>query len=69
MRENMMSYLKMATVREKLTSVLWFFETKSIIKTQRRYGTQYRKDAPSDNDITFGDGYSVMKLRFTYQEG
>jgi hypothetical protein len=31
--------------------VLWFFETKSVIKSHRRYRTQYRKDPLSDNDI------------------
>jgi hypothetical protein len=31
--------------------LLWFFETKSVIKTQRRYRTQYGKDPPSDNAI------------------
>jgi hypothetical protein len=31
--------------------VLWFFETKFVIKTQRRYGTQCGKDPPSDNVI------------------
>jgi hypothetical protein len=31
--------------------VLWFFKTKSIIKTQRRYRTQYGKDPLSDNAI------------------
>jgi arsenate reductase-like glutaredoxin family protein len=39
----MTSYLKMCVFR--------FFETKSVIKTQRRYRTQYRKDPPSDNAI------------------
>jgi transposase len=47
----MTSYVKMATVREKAICVLWFFETKSDIKTQRRYRTQYGKDPPSDNAI------------------
>jgi hypothetical protein len=49
--------------------ILWFFETKPAIKTQRRYRTQYGKDPLSDNDFTFGDGYSVMKQSFTYQGG
>jgi hypothetical protein len=31
--------------------VLWFFETKSVIKMQRRYRTQYGKDPHSDNAI------------------
>jgi hypothetical protein len=31
--------------------VLWFFETESVIKTQRRYITQYGRDLPSDNAI------------------
>jgi hypothetical protein len=34
----------MATVQEKAICVLWLFETKSVIKTQRRYRTQYGKD-------------------------
>jgi hypothetical protein len=41
----------MATVQEKAMCVLLFFETKSIIKTQRRYRTQYGKDPASDNAI------------------
>jgi transposase len=41
----------MATVQEKAICVLWFFETKSIIKTKRRYRTQYGKAPPSDNAI------------------
>jgi hypothetical protein len=39
--ENMTLYLKMATLQEKAMCVLWFFETKSVIKMQRRYKTQY----------------------------
>jgi hypothetical protein len=39
----MTSYLKMC--------VLWFFETKPLIKTQRPYRTHYGKDQPSDNAI------------------
>jgi hypothetical protein len=31
--------------------LLWFFETKPVIKTQRRYRTQYGKHPPSDNAI------------------
>jgi hypothetical protein len=31
--------------------LLRFFETKSVIKTQRRYRTQYGKEPPSDNAI------------------
>jgi hypothetical protein len=55
----------MATVPEKAMWVLWFFEEKkSVIKMQRCYRTQYGKDPPSNNAITFGDGYSVMKQRF-----
>jgi hypothetical protein len=41
----------MATVQEKAMCVLWFFETKFVIKMQRRYRTQYGKDPPSDNAI------------------
>jgi hypothetical protein len=47
----MTPYFKMATVQEKAMCLLWFFETKSVIKTQRRYRTQYGKDPPSDNAI------------------
>jgi transposase len=41
----------MASVQEKALCVLWFFETKSVIKMQRHYRTQYGKDSPSDNAI------------------
>jgi hypothetical protein len=41
----------MDTVQEKAMCVLWFLETKSVIKTQRHYRTQYGKDPPSDNAI------------------
>jgi hypothetical protein len=41
----------MATVEEKAMCVLWFFETKSDMKTQRLYRTQYGKDPPSGNAI------------------
>ncbi|GBM37413.1 hypothetical protein AVEN_221555-1 [Araneus ventricosus] len=41
----------MATVEEKAMCVLWFFETKSVITTQRRFRTTYKKDPPSDNSI------------------
>jgi hypothetical protein len=47
----MTSYLKMATVQEKAMCVHWIFETRFVIKTQRRYRTQYGKHPPSDNDI------------------
>jgi hypothetical protein len=46
-----MSYRKMATVQEKEMCVLWFFETKSIIKIQLRYRTQYGKYPASYNVI------------------
>jgi hypothetical protein len=59
----------MATVQEKAMCVLWFFETKSVIKAQRRYRIKCGKNPPSDNAVTFGDKYSVMKQRFTYQGG
>jgi hypothetical protein len=49
--ENMTSYFKMAAVQEKALCVLWFSETKSVIKTQHRYRTQYGKDSPSDNAV------------------
>ncbi|GBM19514.1 hypothetical protein AVEN_107986-1 [Araneus ventricosus] len=41
----------MATVQEKAMCVLWFFETKSAITTQRRFRTTYKKDPNSDNSI------------------
>jgi hypothetical protein len=47
----MTSYLKMATVQGKAMGVASFFETKSAIKQQRRYRTQYGKEPPSDNAI------------------
>jgi hypothetical protein len=46
-----MSYLKMATVPEKAMCILWFLETKSVIKTQRRYRTEHGEDPPSGNAI------------------
>jgi hypothetical protein len=47
----MTSYLNMATVQKKATCVLRFFETEDVIKTRRRYRTQYGIDPPSDNAI------------------
>jgi hypothetical protein len=41
----------MTTVQEKAMFVLWFSEAKLAVKMQRRYGTQYGKDPPSDNAI------------------
>jgi hypothetical protein len=41
----------MATVEEKAMCILWFYETKYVIKTRRHYETQYGKDPPSDNAI------------------
>ncbi|GBN47039.1 hypothetical protein AVEN_123266-1 [Araneus ventricosus] len=41
----------MVTVQEKAMCVLWFLETKSVITTQRRFRTTYKKDPPSDNSI------------------
>jgi hypothetical protein len=35
----------------RTTCVLWFFETKSVVKKQYRYRTQYGKGPPSDNPI------------------
>jgi hypothetical protein len=40
----------MATVQKKAICV-FFSETKSVVKTQRRYRTQYGKYPPSDNAI------------------
>lgn len=42
---------KMASVQAKAMCVLWFFETNSVITTQRRYRARYGKDPPSDNAI------------------
>jgi hypothetical protein len=39
----------MAIVQEKAMCVLWLFETKSVIKMQRRCRNQYGKDPLSDN--------------------
>jgi hypothetical protein len=47
----MTSYLKMATVQEKAMYVLRFFRTKSVIRKQRRYRTQYGEAPPSDKVI------------------
>jgi hypothetical protein len=52
MGENMTSYLKMVTIQEKAMWVLWFSETKSVIKRQRRYRIEYRKDPASDKAIS-----------------
>jgi hypothetical protein len=41
----------MANVQEKVMYVLWFFETKSVIKMKRRYRTQYGKDPPSVRNV------------------
>jgi hypothetical protein len=41
----------MTTVQEKAMWVLWYFETKPLIKTQRHYRTQYAKYPPSDSAI------------------
>jgi hypothetical protein len=47
----MTSYLKMVTVQDEAMCLLWIFETKSVIKRQRRYRTQYGTDPPSDKAI------------------
>jgi hypothetical protein len=47
----MTSYLKMATVPEKHCAYFGFFETKSVIITQRRYRTQHGKYPLSENAI------------------
>jgi hypothetical protein len=49
--EIMTSYLKMATIQEKAMYVLWFSETMSFIKMQRRYRIQREKNLTSDNAI------------------
>jgi hypothetical protein len=49
-----MIYLNLATVQEIAMYVLWFFETKPVIKMQRRYRTQYGKDPPTDKAIRRG---------------
>jgi hypothetical protein len=40
-----------------------------VIKMQRRDKIQFGKDPSSGDGIKFGDSYSVLKQRFTYQEG
>jgi hypothetical protein len=65
----MTSYLDMATVKENGICLLCFFKTKSVIETHFYYRIQYKKDPPSANAVTSGDGCSVMKHRFTYQGG
>jgi hypothetical protein len=47
----MTSCLIMTTVQEKAMYVLWFFETKSVIKMPRRYRTPYGRDPPSVSAI------------------
>jgi hypothetical protein len=47
----MTSYLRMATVREKVVCVLRVFETKSVIEMHCRYRTECGIDPLSDNDI------------------
>jgi hypothetical protein len=49
----MASYLKTVTVQEKAILILWFLETKSVIKTQRHYTIviQFGKDPPSASAI------------------
>jgi transposase len=44
----MTSYLRMETVHEEALCVLWFSETKSVTKKQRRYRIQYGRDPPLD---------------------
>jgi hypothetical protein len=51
LKENMPSYFNMATAQEKRMCIFPFFKTKSVIKKQLRYRTQYLKDPPSDNAI------------------
>jgi hypothetical protein len=41
----------MANVQEKAMCVLWFFETKSVIKMQCRFRTHSERDPHSDNAI------------------
>jgi hypothetical protein len=48
---NRKSYLKIVTLQEKAMCVLWFCETKSGIKTQRLYRTQYGRAPASDNAL------------------
>jgi arsenate reductase-like glutaredoxin family protein len=42
---------KLSCYENSTCSYFVFYETKSIIKTQHRYRSQYRKDPPSDNAI------------------
>jgi hypothetical protein len=42
---------KWRLLERKQCAYFGFLETKSVIKTQRRYRTKYGKDSPSDNVI------------------
>jgi hypothetical protein len=43
----------MAAVQQTAICVLLFLGTKSVIKAQRRYKTQYGEDPLSDNAVRF----------------
>jgi hypothetical protein len=47
----LMSGGKRRHISRQAICVLWFFETKSVIKMQCRYRTQYGKDPPLDKSI------------------
>ena len=42
---------KIFTLQEKAQCVSWFIETKSDVRTQRKYRTKYRRDPPSGPSI------------------
>jgi hypothetical protein len=59
----MTSYFKMATVQ------LCFSKQSPLSKRDVVTVFNMEEHLFSDNVITFGDEYSVMKLRFAYQRG
>jgi hypothetical protein len=58
----------MATVQEKAICVLRFFATKSVIKMQHRYRTQYGKDPPSNNLVAAIETFTPQMLPNTWKE-
>ena len=45
------NFCKMATRQERAQCVSWFIETKSDVRTQRKYRTKYGRDPPSGPSI------------------
>jgi hypothetical protein len=59
----------MATVQEKECEYFGFSKQGPLSKRNVVREIQYGKDSPSDKAVSFGDGYTLMKQRFTYEEG